>query len=77
VGLLAQRRLRGTVVVPSIVGLSQSSATRKVEALGLKVVLSYWPDDPTHPGIVHSQWPLAGRRQDAGGDAQLQGTIQP
>jgi serine/threonine-protein kinase len=78
VGLLVQNRPGSTptVAVPKLTGLSQSAAERKLEALGLDVVLSYFPD-PGDPGRVHSQWPLAGDRVPEGGGVQIQVTVRP
>ena len=76
VGLLVQLRSRGSATVPNLIGLSRAAASRKVRALGLKVVLSYFPVSKK-PGVVHSQWPLPGHRRKLGDDVQLQITIVP
>jgi len=78
VGVLVQNRpgTAPTVAVPQLKGLSQSAAERKLKALGLSVVLSYFPD-PGDPGRVHSQWPLAGDSVPEGGGVQIQVTVRP
>lgn len=79
VGLLVQQRpgSQPTVTVPKLTGLSQSEAERKLEALGLEIVLSYAPKDTQPAGIVRSQWPLSGDDVVEGGRVQIQITVTP
>lgn len=78
VGMLVQLRpsSKPMVTVPRLVGLSQSAAEAKLNAIGAKIVISYFPD-ASHPGKVKSQWPLAGDRVVKGGDVQIQITVKP
>lgn len=78
VGLLVQQRptSKPTVKVPNLTGLSQAQAESKLKALGIRRVLSFFPD-ASDPGRVQSQWPLAGDRVEVGGEVQIQITVKP
>jgi beta-lactam-binding protein with PASTA domain len=66
------------VTVPKLTRLPQAEAERRVRALGLHVVLSYAPETGAiRRGLVNSQWPLAGDQVEAGGEVQLQITVNP
>ena len=78
VGILVQRRGRKTAVVADFLGLSQAEATRRAKAAGFKVVISYFQKrHGMKTGVVHSQWPSAGKSLVVGGDVQLQIVIRP
>jgi len=71
-----QKRERPVVRVPGLVGLSQSAAEDRIEAVGFKPVLSYRPGDKK-VGRIFSQWPREGEWLVEGGDVQIQVTIEP
>jgi hypothetical protein len=77
VRLLVQQRSRPTVTMPKLTGLSQSEAERKLNALGLEIVVSYAPKGTQSAGIVRSQWPLAGDDVVEGGKVQIQINVKP
>ena len=72
----ASKQTAGNVKMPSVVGLSQAEAVKKVEAAGLSPVLTYGrsgiPD-----GDVISQWPLAGEVVPSGRQALIQIQLTP
>jgi len=78
VGITVQRRSQATATVPGFVGMSRAAATRKAEAAGFRVVISFSPQRyGEKQGDVHSQWPPKGKSQVVGGDVQLQIAIKP
>ena len=56
------------VVVPDVLGQSESSARAELEDAGFEVAVTQAPSDDTDEGLVSSQSPLGGHRGRAGLD---------
>lgn len=73
VNIIVSRGTQATpmVTMPSIIGMTQSQATAKVKAAGLKPYILHGTDQ-AYAGRVGNQWPLDGTRVPKGSEGFIQ-----